>query len=133
LADKEVTVVSVNDSISINAKTKIVLKAGQTSITLEGADITFACPGTFSVKGSAHSLDGGASVPAQLPKLADSRVKLFDQAFILKNKDTGELLADWPYRIKRSDGSYETGITDKYGRTHLVTSAESEELILEIE
>jgi type VI secretion system secreted protein VgrG len=44
LADKEVTVVSVNDSISINAKTKIVLKAGQTSITLEGANITFAWP-----------------------------------------------------------------------------------------
>ncbi|NMM08674.1 MAG: type VI secretion system tip protein VgrG, partial [Polaromonas sp.] len=51
LADKEVTVVSVSDAIRINARTQIVLKAGQTSITLDGADITFACPGTFSVKG----------------------------------------------------------------------------------
>jgi type VI secretion system secreted protein VgrG len=69
LADREVTVVSVNDSISINAKTQIVLKAGQTSITLDGADITFACPGTFSVKGSGHSLGGGASAAAELEEL----------------------------------------------------------------
>jgi type VI secretion system secreted protein VgrG len=69
LADKEVTVVSVNDSISINAKNQIVLKAGQSSITLDGANITFACPGTFSVKGSGHSLGGGASAAASLPVL----------------------------------------------------------------
>ena len=59
LADKDVTIVSVNDSISIHAKSAIALKAGQTSITLDGGDITFKCPGTFSVKGSAHSLDSG--------------------------------------------------------------------------
>jgi type VI secretion system secreted protein VgrG len=74
LADKEVTVVSVNSEIQINAKTQIVLKAGQTSITLDGANITFACPGTFSVKGSGHSLAGGASSPALLPKLADKLI-----------------------------------------------------------
>ena len=69
LADKEVTVVSVNDSISINAKNQIVLKAGQSSITLDGANITFACPGTFSVKGSGHSLGGGASAAVSSPDL----------------------------------------------------------------
>jgi type VI secretion system secreted protein VgrG len=51
LADKEITVISVNDCIEIKAKEKIVLQAGESSITLEGGDITFACPGTFSVKG----------------------------------------------------------------------------------
>jgi type VI secretion system secreted protein VgrG len=133
LADKEVTVVSVNDSISINAKTKIVMKAGQTSITLDGGNITFACPGTFSVKGSAHSLDSGASAAAALPKLADSRVKLFDEAFVLVNEKTGKPIANFPYRIKRADGTFETGVTDDKGRTHLVSTTEIETLTIEVD
>jgi type VI secretion system secreted protein VgrG len=132
LADKEVTVVSVNDSISINAKTKIVLKAGQTSITLDGANITFACPGVFSVKGSGHSMDSGASNAASLPKLPDSRVKLFDQAFIVKDEKTGTLMPNRPYRIKREDGSYEYGTTDEKGQTHLVSTAEIEKIVIEV-
>ncbi|KQW97241.1 hypothetical protein ASC94_10695, partial [Massilia sp. Root418] len=36
LADKEITVISVNDSIEIKASKKIVLQAGQSSITLDG-------------------------------------------------------------------------------------------------
>jgi type VI secretion system secreted protein VgrG len=133
LADKEVTVVSVNDSISINAKTKIVLKAGQTSITLEGANITFACPGTFSVKGSGHSMDSGASSAAELTRLPDSKVKLFDEAFILKNKVSGALMANVNYRIKHSDGTYSYGTTDEKGRTHLVGGDKSEQVIIEVE
>jgi type VI secretion system secreted protein VgrG len=133
LADKEVTVVSVNDSISINAKTKVVMKAGQTSITLDGSNITFACPGTFSVKGAAHSLDSGASNAATLPKLADSRVKLFDEAFVLVNEKTGQPLKNYPYSIKRADGTYENGVTDSEGRTHLVATADVENLTIEVE
>jgi type VI secretion system secreted protein VgrG len=59
LADREVTVVSVNDGIEIKARDKIVLQAGQSAVTLEGGDITFACPGTFSVKGGQHVFDKG--------------------------------------------------------------------------
>ena len=69
LADKDVTVVSVNDSIVINAKSAIVMKAGQSSIALEGANITMACPGTFSVKGSGLGLDDGARGEADLAEL----------------------------------------------------------------
>jgi type VI secretion system secreted protein VgrG len=64
LADKEVMVISVNDCIEIKAKEKIVLQAGQSALTLEGRDITFACPGKFSVKGGQHLFDSGASSPA---------------------------------------------------------------------
>ena len=132
LADKEVTVVSVNSDIQIHAKTQIVLKAGQTSITLEGANITFACPGTFSVKGSGHSLAGGASGAANLGKLPDSRAKLFDEQFIVKNEETGQPLPNRPYRIKRADGIYEYGTTDESGRTHLVSTSEVEKILIEV-
>lgn len=69
LADKSVTVISVNDSIEIKANGKIVLQAGQASITLEGGNIMFACPGTFSVKGGQHVFEGGASKTANLRNL----------------------------------------------------------------
>jgi type VI secretion system secreted protein VgrG len=57
---------------------------------------------------------------------------LFDQAFVLKDRETGRLLTHYPYRIKRADGSYEEGVTDDKGNTHLVSTPEAEELILEI-
>ena len=69
LADEAVTVISVNDGIEIKAKEKIVLLAGKAVVTLEGGDITFACPGTFSVKGGQHLFDGGASRPAEIDDL----------------------------------------------------------------
>ena len=59
-------------------------------------------------------------------------MKLFDAAFILKNKETGEAIANHPYRIKREDGSFEEGITDEHGHTHLVSSANPESLVLEL-
>ncbi|WP_267875087.1 DUF2345 domain-containing protein [Massilia sp. Root418] len=53
----------------MKASKKIVLQAGQSSITLDGGDITFACPGNFTVKGGQHIFDGGGSGAAALPAL----------------------------------------------------------------
>nr|WP_315222585.1 type VI secretion system Vgr family protein [uncultured Duganella sp.] len=69
LADKAITIVSVNDVIEVKANKKIVLQAGQSSVTLEGGNITFACPGNFTVKGGQHIFQGGGSSAASLPPL----------------------------------------------------------------
>ncbi|WP_394780060.1 type VI secretion system Vgr family protein [Undibacterium sp.] len=132
LADKQISVISVNDHIEINANQKITLQAGQSSITLEGGNITFACPGEFTVKGAQHPFGGGNSKAASLGKLPDTRVKIFDEAFVLKDQETGVPLANHPYRIKRADGSYEHGVTDGDGHTHLVASTAAENLTIEI-
>jgi type VI secretion system secreted protein VgrG len=117
LADKEVTVVSVNDSISINAKTKIVLKAGQTSITLDGANITFACPGTFSVKGSAHSLDSGASSAASLPTLPSKLITPKTEDINLHHAyHDDEGIKGAKYTAKLSNGETRTGNLDASGK-----------------
>ncbi|WP_288408727.1 DUF2345 domain-containing protein, partial [uncultured Herbaspirillum sp.] len=76
LADQQVSVTSVNDSIEIKARHKIVVQAGQSCVTLEDGNITFACPGTFSVKGAAHAFPGGASAAASLPPLPNSVVNV---------------------------------------------------------
>jgi type VI secretion system secreted protein VgrG len=116
LADKEVTVVSVNDSISIYAQSQIVLKAGQSSITLDGANITFACPGTFSVKGSGHSLGGGASVAAELPALPDQRLGEPGSWIAVSHMDPeGQPLAGQKYKIHFEGGVVVQGTLDAKG------------------
>lgn len=132
LADQAVTVISVNDSIEITARDKVVLQAGQCAVTLDGQNITFACPGKFSVKGGQHLFDAGAFKEASVTRLPDSRPKLFDEGFVLRDEDTGSPLPNYPYRIVRADGSIEAGITDEEGRTHVVSSAEIEEINIEI-
>jgi type VI secretion system secreted protein VgrG len=79
LADKEVVVLSVNDGIEIKANKKIVLHAGQSSIVLEDGNITFACPGNFTVKSASHEFKPGASHPAVFDQLPDTRLKLMDE------------------------------------------------------
>jgi type VI secretion system secreted protein VgrG len=68
-ADKDVTLISVNDEIRIKAKSKIELIGGQSSLVLDGGNITFACPGNFQVKSSTHAFLGAGSNAAQLAAL----------------------------------------------------------------
>ncbi|MFL6674544.1 MAG: type VI secretion system Vgr family protein, partial [Massilia sp.] len=117
LADREITVISVNDCIEIKAKTKIVLQAGQSSVTLEGGDITFACPGNFTVKGGQHLFDAGSAGSTKLAKLPDTRVKIFAQQVRAINEVTAEPIAQMPYKLRTAEGEVYFGMTDNEGKT----------------
>jgi type VI secretion system secreted protein VgrG len=117
LADKDVTVFSVNDEIRISASTKIELIAGQSSITLDGANIEFKTPGAFTAKGSGHVFLGGSYGAAEVSALPDSRVKLFDQQVRAVNELTGEPIAGLPYKLTTADGDSHYGTTDEDGKT----------------
>ncbi|MCW7536714.1 type VI secretion system tip protein VgrG [Aquabacterium sp. A7-Y] len=69
LADQDVSVISVNDEIRIHASSKIEMIAGESRITLEGGNITFACPGNFTVKSSGHHWEGPGRGSVSLPAL----------------------------------------------------------------
>ena len=69
LADQAITATSSEGKVSVLAKEKITLQSGRTEIVLDGANITFRCPGTFTVKGSIKSLEGGQSGNTSLPAL----------------------------------------------------------------
>lgn len=69
LADQDVTVISVDDVISIGASTKIELIAGQSSVVFEGENITFTTPGKFEAKFSAHAFLGAGGAAAELEPL----------------------------------------------------------------
>jgi type VI secretion system secreted protein VgrG len=128
VADKEIAVISVNDCIEIKAKEKIVLQAGQSAITLEGGDITFACPGKFSVKGGKHLFDAGANHSAQFSKLPDSRTKIFKERLRAIDETSGEPIANLPYEIHLEDGTVVAGRTNEDGTTERIVTADATSL-----
>ncbi|NVM80217.1 uncharacterized protein (DUF2345 family), partial [Duganella sp. SG902] len=115
LADKAVKVISVNDSVEIKASQKIVLQAGQSSITLDGGDITFACPGNFTVKGGQHVFDGGASAPAQLAQLPEGELPP-DTLYLDHRYHDDQPLAGAEYVVTLADGTERKGKLDGQGR-----------------
>ena len=129
-ADKDVTIISVNDEIRIQAKSKIELIGGQSSLVLEGGNVTFTCPGNFEVKSATHAFLGGGSRAASLVGLPDSRVKFYEEQFVAKNSLSGKPVAAMPYRIVMADGTEVTGRTDEHGRTLPVTTSDPQSLKL---
>jgi len=130
LADKDVTVISVNDEIRISAGTKIELIAGQSSITLDGADIEFKTPGAFTVKGSGHAFLGGSNGGAELNRLPDSTAKLYDEAFVVVDL-AGQAMADLPYKITGSDG-VEKSRSETDGKSSRIATSKSSALKFEL-
>ncbi|MDI3262993.1 MAG: DUF2345 domain-containing protein, partial [Fulvimonas sp.] len=76
LADASVTLTSTQARIDILAQRRIVLQAGASTLTLEGKDITFACPGQFLVKSQVHAWMGPERLPATLDPLPDAQPDL---------------------------------------------------------
>lgn len=58
--------------------------------------------------------------------------KAYDQAFVLRDRGTGTLLANWLYRIVRDDGRVVWGRTDARGRTALVGGEHPETLRIDV-
>jgi type VI secretion system secreted protein VgrG len=115
LADGAVTVISVNDSIEIKAKQKIVLQAGQAAVTLDGGDITFACPGNFSVKGGQHLFDAGEGKAAELAHLPDGASEIKNFIALNYRSVDGEPMAGVGYKIKFDGGVVISGKLDQDG------------------
>jgi type VI secretion system VgrG family protein len=115
LADQSVTVTSTTDRIDVLAKDKLVLQAGQSTITLDGPNITIACPGNFTVKSGTHEWLGGESQAAPLPALPNGTMPLttlkLDHRY---HDDKGLPLAD--YEATLADGSVRKGKLDGQGK-----------------
>ena len=70
-ADQSIQVVSTDQELRLSAQTRIELIGGACSLVLDGGDITFTCPGTFSVRGASHAFLGGARAEAALEPLPE--------------------------------------------------------------
>jgi type VI secretion system secreted protein VgrG len=147
LADKSVTITSVNDEIEILASQKVRLVAANAEVVLEGGNIAFKCPNTWSVKGSSHAFTGPASDAASLAALptgtATSDVASLaalltgtattgpapkhDEQFQLLDP-SGRPLANIRYKIVTASGATVKGVTDSSGKTQRVETPAAEKL-----
>ena len=79
-SEQDLTVQSTTDEVRIQASKSITLTAGQSQIVIEGGDITFSCPGTWTVKGASHDWLGGGSQAASLPAMPTQRFAALGEA-----------------------------------------------------
>jgi type VI secretion system secreted protein VgrG len=142
LADQDVTVVSVNGEIHINAQSKIEIIGGDSSIVLDGGDITFTTPGTWAAKASAVGFLGGASAAAGLPALPIGNVvppdlqyslfEIYDEQFRLVGPDGDTPLVGQSYQVISDDGQVWSGTTDSDGLTARIVTDGPKGLRVEI-
>ncbi|WP_140637042.1 DUF2345 domain-containing protein, partial [Methylibium rhizosphaerae] len=120
LADQDIQVTSSNDEIRILASTAITLTAGQAQVKLEGANIDFVCPGSFTVKGATHDWGGGASGEASLPALPQGLAGEKPNFLELNYHDEWlQPVAGAPYRVVFEDGTVREGRLDGNGHARL--------------
>lgn len=121
LADQGITISSVNDEIRITAQNKITLGAADSSIVLDGADITITTPGAYKQQGGTHAFLPGQATNALLPLLPAEACNVNDEAFCLVNRTTGEPASGVAYVLYSPTGSL-TGRTDDDGMTHRIAT-----------
>ncbi|HEU4622849.1 MAG TPA: type VI secretion system Vgr family protein [Burkholderiaceae bacterium] len=125
LAHQDIRMTSTTDSIEVLAAGPIVLKAGRSEVRLEGGNITFACPGQFTVKSAQNNFPGGASGAATINALPKGDIKLFDEQVRAVDPNTGEPIAGLPFIAKVGDETLE-GRTDENGLIPRIATANAE-------
>jgi type VI secretion system secreted protein VgrG len=110
LAQQGITVSSVNGEIRLYAKDKITLGAGDSSIVLDGPDITFTTPGTYTQKGGSHAFLPGASAAAELVHLPDQHLGEPSNWIAIRHTDTDSApMVDQRYKIFFEGGTVVSG------------------------
>ncbi|MCH2242321.1 MAG: type VI secretion system tip protein VgrG, partial [Aquabacterium sp.] len=118
-ADQELTVTSVGDEIHAAAQGRIVLTAGSSRVVLDGGNITFTCPGTFTVRAAAHAFEGPGSAEAALPYLPHQRLNEPTHWIDLSHRDPdGQPMAGQRYTIHFEGGTVVSGALNAAGQAH---------------
>jgi type VI secretion system secreted protein VgrG len=114
-ANEAVTIVSVDGEITVSAQSTVEMIAGQGRISLDGADITFACPGSFTVKAGSHGWHGAQSDAAELMVLP-SDLAQFKNWIEISHRDTeGSPMVGQAYKVFFEGGQVVSGKLDGQG------------------
>jgi type VI secretion system secreted protein VgrG len=118
LADQEIQVLSVGDEITILAKTRIAFTGSDSSIVLEGGDITFTTPGTWTAKGGFKEFLGGANgavagpqLPiglASVPPAAQSLLAQYDEQVVFKDAQQDSVEGRLRYKVRNTAEEQQT-------------------------
>jgi type VI secretion system secreted protein VgrG len=127
----KVSITETAENITFTAKEELTINGGGSFSTFNSGSITHGTAGVWDMNAATVAMDGAKSLPAVMPSLQPHHA--YDEAFILKSQATGKPLPYTKYRIKRANGEYEYGMTDKSGATHVVLAFQVEPMSVEIE
>ena len=130
-ADKKVTLASTTGKLNASAKSHILATAQGASLKIEGGNISLHAPGKVELKASQKNLAGPASATSEataMPKAG--KLDRYNEAFKVRNEETGESLAGVHYRIEGPEGVLASGITDAEGQTVRVHTSKPTEIKL---
>ena len=115
-SEQDLTVQSTTDEVRIQASKSITLTAGQSQIVIEGGDITFSCPGTWTVKGASHDWLGGGSQAAQLEALPEGvATEAPNEIELHYHYDDLSPVKGSPYKVTFDNGTTLSGQLDDQG------------------
>jgi type VI secretion system secreted protein VgrG len=119
-AKELVKLMSANSRIDVAAAKSITLcTEGGASLTIEGGNITFACPGTISIKASSKSFSGPTNLTREMPAWSKST---FDEKFVITDELTGTPVKNQPYKITLPNKQVIEGVTNDKGETDISKS-----------
>ncbi|MDN7427527.1 type IV secretion protein Rhs [Burkholderia sp. AU16741] len=78
-AKQQLRVASQSADVQVSAKSKITLNSGGASLVIENGNMTFHCPGAFTIKAASFSFHGPNNVTTPLPSLPQTNLKISDQ------------------------------------------------------
>ncbi|MCP1291104.1 type VI secretion system tip protein VgrG [Chromobacterium sp. S0633] len=126
-ADKDVTVTSCKERITVAAKREILLNvSGGAYIRIAGGNIELHCPGKVSVKGASHQMSGPAQMTVTHPDYPQSIPRMPLSLRLDQSPQGGN--SSWtgmPYTLHADGGEVERGIIDESGHLavkHAVTT-----------
>ncbi|WP_332877496.1 DUF2345 domain-containing protein [Massilia sp. S19_KUP03_FR1] len=117
-ADKAVTVASINQSVSVAAKTHVLMTAQGGALKIEGGNITLSCPGQIDFKATVKELAGPRTSTPTLPHLPSA---LDRSNFVELNYRWDDLqpMVGAPYKVLFDDGTSIEGKLDAKGYARL--------------
>jgi len=118
-SEQDLTVQSTTDEVRIQASKSITLTAGQSQIVIEGGDITFSCPGSWTVKGASHDWLGGGSQPAALMLMPDGMTEVPSFIELQHTYRDQSPVKGAPYKLVFANGQVLEGKLDPQGRARI--------------
>ncbi|WP_269791370.1 type VI secretion system Vgr family protein [Stenotrophomonas sp. Iso1] len=110
-------------------KTVHIATTGGASVTIEGGNIIFNCPGTITVHASKKSFVGPTYLSTEMNTWPNAR---FDDLYVVRHRATGEPMANTRVEITRGDGGRTEAVTDAQGRLPRQRGQGIDEVIIKI-
>ncbi|WP_434026937.1 type VI secretion system Vgr family protein [[Pseudomonas] boreopolis] len=123
-------VVSANAAVELAAGKRVRLAtAGGASVTIEGGNISIACPGKITVHAAKKSFLGATHLSREMNEWPQAK---FDDPYILRHRATNEPLRNMRVELTRADGARLQLVTDGEGRLPVQKGLGPEDIAIKI-